>query len=48
VPIMLGSDDPALFKTNLVREYRLAAEVFGFTRNELARLAANSLQYRFA
>jgi adenosine deaminase len=45
---MLGSDDPALFKTNLVREYRLAAEVFGFTRNEWARLAANSLQYRFA
>jgi adenosine deaminase/aminodeoxyfutalosine deaminase len=48
VPIILNTDDPALFECTLESEYDLAARVFGFTETELSAIAANSLKYAFA
>jgi aminodeoxyfutalosine deaminase len=47
VPIVLNTDDPALFGCTLTSEYQLARDQFGFTDTELAMLAANSLRYGF-
>ena len=47
VPIVLNSDDPAMFRCTLVDEYRLAASAFGFTDAELRRIAENGFAYRF-
>jgi aminodeoxyfutalosine deaminase len=47
VPIILNTDDPALFECTLTSEYQLARDRFGFTDSELDTLAANSLKYAF-
>ena len=44
VPIILNTDDPAMFRTTLDAEYQLAATRFGFTEDELRALARDSLQ----
>lgn len=47
VPVVFGSDDPAMFHTSLAREFELARTVFGFTKEELGGIAENAWRYRF-
>jgi adenosine deaminase/aminodeoxyfutalosine deaminase len=47
VPIILNSDDPALFNCTLESEYELAAREFGFTEDQLDELTRNAFRYAF-
>lgn len=39
IPVTINSDDPPLFNSNLSQEYLLVAESFGYTNEDLIRLA---------
>jgi adenosine deaminase len=43
VPISLNSDDPPMFNTTLVEEYRVAATHFGFTPADLAQVSRTAI-----
>jgi aminodeoxyfutalosine deaminase len=45
--ITLNSDDPTLFSSDLLGEYRLAEREFQFTQEQLRELAANSVEASF-
>jgi aminodeoxyfutalosine deaminase len=45
--VTLNSDDPPMFGANLLDEYILAAERYGFTLDQLRELAANAVEASF-
>lgn len=47
VPIILNTDDPALFGCTLTGEFDVARREFGFTQEQLATIAANGFHYAF-
>jgi adenosine deaminase/aminodeoxyfutalosine deaminase len=45
--VTLNTDDPEMFGATLNGEYELAAETFGLSREQLGKVASDSLQARF-
>jgi aminodeoxyfutalosine deaminase len=48
VPVVLGSDDPPMFGTTLLEEYRRARDILGLTGTQLRALARASIEASFA
>lgn len=47
VPIVINTDDPAIFRTDLLSEYTLLVRDLGFSEVELRELLDNSIQFAF-
>jgi len=47
VMVTLSTDDPAMFRTSLNREYTLAQQVFGFSDEQLREMARNGFEASF-
>jgi adenosine deaminase/aminodeoxyfutalosine deaminase len=47
VPIIINTDDPAMFGCTLTGEYQLAARALGFSQPELREIAENGFRYAF-
>lgn len=47
VPVILNTDDPALFECTLPGEFRLARERFGFSEDELKLIAQQAFVFSF-
>jgi adenosine deaminase/aminodeoxyfutalosine deaminase len=47
VPIVLNTDDPAIFRTDLNREFAMVAAEFHFSEREMREIAANGFRYAF-
>jgi aminodeoxyfutalosine deaminase len=45
--VTINSDDPPMFGSNLLEEYILAYETYGFTLDQMRELAANSIEASF-
>jgi aminodeoxyfutalosine deaminase len=48
VPVVLGSDDPPMFGTTLLEEYRRARDHLGLPAAQLQALARASIEASFA
>jgi adenosine deaminase len=48
VPLVLNSDDPAMFRCSLTEEFRLAQRAFAFTEAELRALSQNAFRFAFS
>jgi adenosine deaminase/aminodeoxyfutalosine deaminase len=47
IPVILNTDDPALFECSLAGEYALLRDRLGFTEAELGAIAANAFRFAF-
>ena len=47
VHVTVNTDDPAMFRTDLISEYRLLSEQFGFTDEEICQTARNAFEASF-